>query len=222
MERKDADYNLKKLKSFNHYSTEAYRHTAKVLEYILFELDELKNRDAEPPSVYGSYAGEPNYNDYPSDDNTVEMPELPEMVDDDIEQSYIDDVNVPMVLASNAMLTPFHALPTESSAGEESKPDEGVQEEAKEDEEVSKEPSRDNNDSKVQWDIVKEPNEVKEPEPERSTDSVSPLVRGPVSRPKRLRIVGEEDKSALHNDSLRRVKDHLRAVKKKSKKRKKK
>lgn len=191
MNRATALHNLEKLKGYKHYNVEAYKHIAKVFEYLFYEIDRLNQIAVEAPSVYGSYVEDPNYKDF-SDGEDDETVELPEVKDDDIEASYVEDTSIPLVLATNALLTPFQPLSSEPAKEEEAE----AKPETAETTETNREAPGDSGGDAVTWTISK--------------DDIKPV------KPKRLKIVGETDKTSLHSEGLKRVKENLR--RKKSKK----
>lgn len=116
MDRDDADKHLEQIKNTFHSTPKTYKHIAKLFEFILYELDHIKDIEAAAPSVYASEA---NYDDYPD-----ELPEVPDVEPEpEVSEScdYIDAATVPMVFALNGLAAPFRmdeSKPAEESAGE--------------------------------------------------------------------------------------------------------
>ena len=187
MNRKDADKHVDKLKGLGHLDVQAYKHIAKLFEYILYELDGIKDREAELPSVYGSWNGEPLYKDYQDEreeDEEVILPDIVELMDD-----AVDDRDIPMVLSYESA-TPFREA-HEAVAVEKAPEPEVV--EVKTPEIVHVEASGTVVGDEVDASGVK-------------LDTAKPL---------RLKVVGEGEKKALHSSSLKRVKESLRTIRKK-------
>ena len=109
MNRDDVSYNLEKIKKATVSSSRTFHHIAKVLEFVIYELDGLKAREAEAPSVYyESRDGEAdfNYEDYPPEEEE-DINESVDLTDVEISESYIDDTNLPLVIAYDGLATPF-------------------------------------------------------------------------------------------------------------------
>ena len=132
MNRIDCDRNLDKLKSYNHLTKDAYKHTAKVLEYLLYELDCIRDRANEPPSIYGSYVeSEVEVDEVEVDEVEIKIDEPPVFnkkavpmvlaytnIDNDVNDVNIDnDVNN---IDTNIDINK-HVLPTIDIVGEEDK-----------------------------------------------------------------------------------------------------
>lgn len=186
MDRDDATKHLDHLRSVKYLSVKSYRHMCKLFEYLLYEIDALKDREAIAPSVYGSYADEPNYTEY--EGWTAEaQPELPEVEieepDPVISESceYVDATTVPLVMAYQASLIPF---PEPTPEPEETRESEAPKEEPKA-------------DTNKQGD-------------EAPSEQSSPPRK---EKPKRLRFNVEKDKNDLHAQGLKRVKEALRRAK---------
>ena len=196
MNRNDADKHVDKLKGLGHLDVQAYKHIAKLFEYILYELDGIKDREAELPSVYGSWNGEPLYKDYEDDRDDDKEIELPEMVDlqvvEKVEDDTIDDRDVPMILAYESATSFREAVAVPEAVAVEKAPEPEVVE-VKTPEIVHVEASGTVVGDEVDASGVK-------------LDAVKPL---------RLKVVGEGEKKALHSSSLKRVKESLRTIRKK-------
>ena len=190
MDRKSADKHLEYIKNCNHNDIKMYKHLAKLLDFILYEIDKIREIETMAPSIYGSWAGDPNYNDYDEEAEASHI-ELPEVEIEEVSASvdYIDGATVPMVLAVNGLMAPFRM--DESEPSEEKETPEPPKEEPKKVEKNSGETRNANN-------------------------SDGPI--SPTTKPKRLRIETEKDKGALHTEALKKVKAHLKSIKKKSKK----
>lgn len=191
MDRKDAQKNLDKIKTFKHIDVRANKHICKILEYVLYELDKMKDRETEAPSIYyPSTADEPFYEDYPSEPD-INLPDIKEPEPEE----YVDDRNIPLVLAYNASLAPFRN--DEGEDGEEKEEETEDKEDDQEGGEVRKEEPRDSGPSEVDGSNNSKPD---------------------ISTPKKIKVIGEKDTNDLHKEGLKRMKDRLRSIKKKKSK----